>query len=175
MEQWEIVEEVAVTSFLSIEPYSSWALYFYTHLINLPTPYTLGVSDPGLYQCSKYCNEPYRPKPNSMMRSLSRSFDTLNKEALMLSIYDFASSVDSFSQPTSSVTVSASHSTAFAVTTLRPKSHELQKNSMWTIRKSSQAPRSIALIERRQTRWFGPFQYRTNDNFYVALSVHTAT
>ena len=62
-----------------------------------------------------------------MMRSLSRSFDTLNKEALMLSIYDFASSVDSFSQPTSSVTVSASHSTAFAVTTLRPKSHELQK------------------------------------------------
>ena len=61
-----------------------------------------------------------------MMRSLSRSFDTLNKEALMLSIYDFASSVDSFSQSTSSVTVSASHSTAFAVTTLRPKSHELQ-------------------------------------------------
>jgi hypothetical protein len=103
-----------------------WKHWLPTSVTDIPTPYTLDVSDPGFYRGSKYCNELYRPTPNSMMRSLGRPFDAINEEALMLRIYDFVSPVDSFSPSTSSVTISANQSTAFSVTTLRPKFHELQ-------------------------------------------------
>jgi hypothetical protein len=117
--------EPNVSGLVSLDAFK-WKQWLPKSVTNIPTPYTLDVSDPGLYQGSKYCNELYRPTPNSMLRSLRRPFDTINEEALILPIYDFVSSVDSFGQSTSSVTINASQSTAFAVTTLRPKSHELQ-------------------------------------------------
>ncbi|MFK7864629.1 MAG: M64 family metallopeptidase [Pseudohongiellaceae bacterium] len=91
-----------------------------------PTPYTLDVSDPGFYKGSKYCNELYRPTPNSLMRSLFRPFDAINEEALVHRIYDFVTPVDSVSPATASVSTFMGLSSRFEVNTQRPSFHELQ-------------------------------------------------
>lgn len=91
-----------------------------------PTPYTLDVGDPGFYKGSKYCNDLYRPTPNSLMRSLFRPFDAINEEALVHRIYDFVSPVDSVSPATASVSTTAGRSTKFEANTQRPSFHELQ-------------------------------------------------
>lgn len=103
-----------------------WRHWLPTTITDTPTSYTFDVSDPGFYKGSKYCNELYRPTPNSMMRSLNRPFDAINEEALMLRIYDFVSPVDNFSPSASSVATNTGQSTLFTVTPLQPRFHELQ-------------------------------------------------
>lgn len=120
-----VTNEPNVSGLVSLDAIK-WKHWLPASVTNIPTPYTLDVSDPGFYQGSKYCNELYRPTPNSMMRSLNRPFDAINEEALMLRIYDFVSPVDNFSPSTSSVAISPSQSTSFVVTPLQPKFHELQ-------------------------------------------------
>lgn len=103
-----------------------WKHWISQPITEYPTPYTIDVSDPGFYKGSKYCNELYRPTPNSLMRSLFRPFDAINEEALVHRIYDFVSPVDSISPETPTVSTKLGQSTLFEVNTQRPSFHDLQ-------------------------------------------------
>lgn len=110
--------------------------------IAIPTPLDdpSGIT-PGLYAGSKYCNDLYRPTPNSKMRGLGRAFDAINEEALVLKIYEFVNAIESSSPSSDVLAVNDSAITTFSVDTLQPTNHSLLVN--WYINNVLQASGSI--------------------------------
>lgn len=70
----------------------------------IPTADTEQGSAPGLYPGGDYCANLYRPTPNSKMRTLTRPFDAVNEELLVLRFYDFANLLESVT-PTTTQTI----------------------------------------------------------------------
>lgn len=80
---------------------------------------------PGLYRGSKYCDELYRPTPNSKMRSLGRPFDAINEEALVLRMYSVVSPIDNVFPATGTVNVAGLSPDNFVVQSPTPAAHRL--------------------------------------------------
>lgn len=80
---------------------------------------------PGLYRGSKYCDELYRPTPNSKMRSLGRPFDAINEEALVLRMYSVVSPIDNVFPAIGTVNVDGLSPENFVVQSPTPAAHRL--------------------------------------------------
>ncbi|HTQ99676.1 MAG TPA: M64 family metallopeptidase [Candidatus Acidoferrum sp.] len=79
-------------------------------------------SEPGLYAGSQYCDNLYRPTPNSKMRTLLRPYDAINEEQFVLRYYDYVTLLDGIS-PTNDKLIDLSQGTvtSFSFQAQNPK------------------------------------------------------
>jgi hypothetical protein len=111
------------------EPNVTKDLIKWTSWINPTTPiptFTTAAGIPGLYQGAKYCDYTlFRPTYNSKMRSLSVSFEQINREQLVKRIYNWVFPIDQWSPAATTVKLMRGQSQTFGVATPVLRTHAL--------------------------------------------------